>query len=116
VLTAALVPCTVFPNRKEIIMPLKISTELTHYVEYHDLDAFIAQIYGFEYTVTAAEECGNDTSLSFNVDGSIQPWDEEDFAKLKNHDWVPYRTGMILNFLARDKHIPTGMYVVNVSW
>jgi hypothetical protein len=97
-------------------MGLNYSTRSTHYVDYSELQRYIKAVYGFEYPIVAAEETSNDTSLSYDIDGQIESWDREDFAKLTTGQWVPYRTRMLLNWMASEDRIPLGAYVVEICW
>lgn len=97
-------------------MGLNYSTRATHYVDYSELERYIKAVYGFEYEIVAAEETSNDTSLSYDIDGEIDNWDMEDFAEMVAGEWVPYRTRMLLNLMAKEDRIPLGAYVVEISW
>jgi hypothetical protein len=95
---------------------MKIRTETVHFVEYRDLEKAIKEHYGVDYEFVAAEECGNDSSHVFYVDGIIQDYDLEDLDTFLRGGWLNYRTGLILDKMHLDGHIPTGKYIVEVCW
>lgn len=97
-------------------MGLNYSSKITHHVDYRDLEEYIKEVFGFDYEIAAAEECGNDTALHFNIDGEVDEYDAKDLEKLKSGEWVPYRTRMLLNVMAKNLTIPAGDYIVKVSW
>jgi hypothetical protein len=95
---------------------LKRRTELTHYVDYSDLETYIEECYGQKVEIAAMEEVGNDTTLSFNIDGEGYSWDTEKFEAFMRGEFVPFGTRVILRQLYIDGLIPSGCYVVEVSW
>lgn len=97
-------------------MGLNYTTKSTHYVDYCELERYIKAVYEFNYEIVAAEECANDSYLSYDIDGEIDNGDMEDFAKMVAGQWVPYRTRMLLNLMARENRIPVGAYVVEICW
>jgi hypothetical protein len=97
-------------------MELNMRTEMTHHVHYNDLENFIAHLYGIGYSVTAAEELGNDIALSYDIDGDVPSYFEEDIKNLLAGNNASYLTRMLMNYMAREGKIPTGNYVIKVSW
>lgn len=95
---------------------MDMRTETVHFVDYSALENAILKHYGISYEFVAAEECANDSSHVFHVDGIIQDYDLEDLNTFLRGGWVSYRTGLILNKMHLDGHIPTGKYVVEVCW
>lgn len=95
---------------------LNMRTEVTHYVDYRELEEFIQDTYGFQYEVVAAEECGNDTSLAFTVGTNFDNNDALLFEEMRQGIWHPYRTHMLLTKLASEGKIPTGKYIVEICW
>ena len=87
-------------------------------VNNRELEKLAKQIYNLKsYSFVEVEECGNDSSHSFYVDGDIDPLDQADFVKIKNGEEVPkYCNMLLLNILCADGHIEKGEYVIKVSW
>lgn len=99
-------------------MKLKHTKETIIRVEYYDLEEFASKIYGLqEYNFAAVEECGNDSSHSFDVDGNLDDYDVEEAEKIKNEHTVDsYQNYILLNLLCKEGHIEPGNYLINVSW
>ena len=97
-------------------MTLNIRTEMTHYVRDSELARFLKDSYGIDYQVAAMEESGNDAALAYDVDGDVPSYDIEDIQKILAGEWINYRTGSLLNYLAKEGKIPTGAYVVEICW
>lgn len=95
---------------------LNITTKQTHYVDAFDLEAYIKELFGVEYPIPAAEETGNDVSLTYDIDGELPSYDVEDVEKILRGEWIPFRTRQLLNFMAKQGKIPTGSYVVGICW
>lgn len=95
---------------------MNIRTELTHYVSDSELARFLQENYGIDYSVAGMEESGNDTALAYNVDGDVPSYDVDDIQKILAGEWISYRTGSLLNYLAKEGKIPTGAYVITVCW
>jgi len=97
-------------------MALRRRSEMTHYVDFGDLESFIKETYGFTYNIAAAEECGNDTSLTYHIDGVLDLFEHSLFEQMLAGEWLPYKTRLILNKLHQDGHIPAGNYLMTVDW
>jgi len=95
---------------------LNIETKTTHYVDAFDLEAFIKDLYGIDYSIVAAEEAGNDTSLTYEVTGKVESYDKADLDDLLRGKLISYRTGALLNLMAWHHKIPTGSYVIRICW
>lgn len=97
---------------------LKKTTELTHFVEYDELERFFNQVYqkdNFEFV--ADQEASNDSSHRFHVTGEMSDWDREQVQRyIEEDDLGLYMTQYLLDDCARQKLIPAGIYVVEVSW
>lgn len=76
--------------------------------EYYELEKFVKEKYGVDYDFVANEECGNDSSHTFTVDGEV----DEDF----DIHVVSYRNYDLMNKLCKDGHIEPGEYLINVCW
>ena len=87
-------------------------------VEYGALENMILEHFPKlkEYQIACQEETGNDCSLTFNVSGELSKSDEKDIKEFKEGIPLMWRTGTILNYLCKEGYIPTGRYVINISW
>lgn len=119
-------------------MKLKHSTETYIEVEYGDLNDLITKHFSFtrertnmdkyypepengiylkEFEFVAVEESSNDTSHTFQVDGKLSKWDEEEMEEmLEKQNYDCFSTRRILNYLASKGVIETGNYLINVCW
>ena len=97
-------------------MKLKYKEELKIVVDYDDLDEFVNHIFpGSKFEFCAAEECANDSSHSYDIDGVVNDWDLKDIEAVKKGRWS-FMTSTILTYLAYRKLIPVGRYVIEVCW
>ena len=98
-------------------MDLRHRQSVTYYVDYTDLHQYFKDTLGIDYRIVAAEECSNDSSLHYSVDGKdFTEYDAETLKSMQAGNWHPYQTGMLLNFLAYRLKIPKGEYVIEVCW
>lgn len=82
-------------------------------VEYHELEQLIHEKLGWEdYDFVAAEECDNDSSHSFSVNGDV---DEDEITSLEKGEYL-YHNQAILDYLCKLGHIEAGDYLVEVCW
>lgn len=96
---------------------LKMRTKTIHEVDVFDLGDFVEKQYGFNPETISAEEAHNDSVLKFNnIDGVLDPRNQEDADKLFSGKYIPYSTRVLLNKLCKDNHIPAGDYLIKVSW
>lgn len=85
-------------------------------VSYSDLEKLVKKHYPEQYkhmggySFAAVEECGNDTSHGFDVDGKLDDWDLEKFAKGEASNIA------LLNKLCADGLIEAGEYLIEVCW
>lgn len=107
---------------------LNITEQVTHFIDYADLDAFVNAVYKFEkdgdqpwseypYSFIAAEECGNDVSIEFYVTGEFGDFDvvEHDrWVQSGGKGWVSNYN--VMNDLCRMGYLESGDYIVRVSW
>lgn len=103
---------------------MKTTTKTVIEVDYNELDGEVTRFlrsknievgeYGYE--CTAEEEWGNDSSHELNVDGKLddffEKYDKPDILKGK----LSYKLSAILNWMAAEKVIEPGKYLVNVCW
>lgn len=82
-------------------------------VDYDDVQKAINKQYGFEdYNLPYAEEANNDSCLLWNIDGKLTAHEEK--LLVQYQDWASAR--MYMNDLARQEIIPTGTYLIKISW
>lgn len=101
---------------------MKFSTTTIHKVNYDDFDKAINEFLkekGAEkrdYEIVADEEFGNDCEKAFDVgkyDWAI-PTDEEKESILSGK--LAWSTGKILEWMCQEGKIPSGEYLVEISW
>lgn len=94
----------------------KAKKKLMFEVKYQEINRFVKEVYTEirDYNFIATEECGNDCSLTFQVDGSNIS--TQDWNKIKSGKESRYGNYDILNGLCKDGHIEAAEYVVNVCW
>lgn len=97
---------------------MKIRTEITHTVEYRDLDQAVNEFYGLtDYDFAAEEEMSNDSAQTYHLDGQLTEFDVEEIkTRMIPGGNYQFMTSTILNDMARAGAIPVGNYVVTVSW
>jgi hypothetical protein len=92
-----------------------METKTAHFVHYGDLENFIAETYGVVYYLIAEEECGNDTSISVEINDEMSEWDLKNFNNfLKTGSGA--RVRVVLSGMVKAGHIPAGHYVIEISW
>ena len=95
---------------------LKVTTKTTHFVNYSEVEGFIAESYGIKnFEIT---ESPNDTDYTFNV--TAEPLDEYTAPKVAekiSQGWAEhYYIGSILDDLCGKGLLPAGTYVMRVCW
>lgn len=119
-------------------MELKHRIETYIVVEYHDLDDFITNYFSFprekdfmdkyseppkdgiykkQFEFVAIQEAHNSSSYTFQVDGKLDEYDQEEMEKMiaaKKFDM--YSTQRILDYLASKGVIIKGEYSIHVFW
>lgn len=96
---------------------MKYTEKKFYYVEYHDLEQKIEEVYGHYYEIPPNEECGNDVSLEFNVDSTgVTGWELDKLNDFKAGLEPQWALSYILKDLASNGHIPAGNWIVRVSW
>ncbi|KKL86839.1 hypothetical protein LCGC14_1940680 [marine sediment metagenome] len=100
---------------------MKLKFMLKQYLEvnYGDLDKFLTERFSFdeEYEFVAAEEVGNDSKTSINVEPELSKWDREHIEKvLETKKWECCQTRILLCYLCEQGEIPAGEYLISVSW
>lgn len=95
---------------------LPMRTKTIHTVQDSDLDRFISQVYGVEFNFVADNEVGNDSSVSFAVDGVLDDYERDEVAKFARGEVVSYISRTLLNDACARGLIPAGDYLVSVCW
>jgi hypothetical protein len=86
-------------------------------MDYAELEKLVKEKFGFKkYCFAAVEECGNDSSHEFTVDGELDEFDKEDLKKWEDGEFVKYTNGILLNALCFHEIIEPGDYVIEVFW
>lgn len=98
-------------------MKLKAEKVTYYSVEYGDLEKLVQEVYPEKYSdycFVSTQECGNDSSHTFNIDGKLgevwEKWDKKRFEEGNAHNYL------ILNKLCADKYIKPGKYIIDVCW
>jgi hypothetical protein len=98
-------------------MSLKSRTVCNQEVEYGDLEDFVKEKFGREWSFVAAGEYGNDEQHSFTT--SKHPLDVTETAEVQkfidNGEGYPHPS-IVLNWLSERGHITPGNYLINVFW
>lgn len=99
---------------------LPIKTRKVLHVEATDLDDYIEEVYGLnpgDGNIAVIEEVGNDVALNFTVNNDhLTPDEQEVIDKIKPGHVPYYCLSIILNDMCIKALIPSGDYLVNVSW
>jgi hypothetical protein len=101
-----------------LMAKLTMHDRLVHTTMVSDLENFIEEVYGHSVEIQAMEEAGNDDTLSFFATNTlISAHDEQAFNEWKaTGEFIPFGTAMLLNFLVRDHHIPSGYYGIVMGY
>jgi hypothetical protein len=86
-------------------------------IDYNELEDLVREHLGFKkYSFVATEECSNDSSHEFDVDGILDKWDKLELEKWPKGKAPQYSNRVILNALCEAGHIEAGEYLVTVCW
>ena len=98
---------------------MKVKLKQVMLVEYSDLENQIQEYYGVkEFSVPGDQECGNDVSLTFdlNFTEELDEWEKDDIKKFKAGQYVTYITRTLMQDMVNEYQIPVGNYVVDICW
>ncbi len=95
---------------------LKMRTKTMHTVSASDLEDFIQDRFGIEFSFQADQEAGNDTDHEFMVDGQVDEYCQANVDKILAGGYDCYVTRDFLNYMARAGMIPTGDYLITLSY
>lgn len=112
---------------KGLVAPgeVQLRKEEKKIIKVHDdaLDNFVRRIYnirnqhGQYYSFVEVQECGNDSSHEFRVDGQISDYHLPNANQLRQGNMPRYYSNsLILNMLCADGYIEPGDYLISVSW
>ena len=88
-------------------------------IDYHELEEFVKKVYPEikDYDFPCVEECSNDSSHSFTVDGTMDDYTKREMQEIKESGVVgTYRNRAIMSSLCHDGFIKPGTYIVEVCW
>lgn len=100
---------------------LKITTVVTNYVDYYDLQTYFGEKIGKEFEIIGAS---NDTDHTvnvkpFNENDPMAKWDMEDINKVLASGIIDLERSSFRPFMSwacKQGWIPEGKYCVRVSW
>jgi len=98
-------------KKKPIIsLPLRMETVLR--CDYNTLDQFIKKVTGKTYESWAAEEWNRNSYNRYHVSGDMETWDMVNWKEFKRTGkYTTHSLRAILNGLASEGHIQTGIYL-----
>jgi hypothetical protein len=100
------------------VSKLEMNTRTLSTVKYSELERFVKEVYGQDWSFVAAEETSNDTQHTFHVDGRISSHDMDAVGGWQldpNPSFCP-SAQVILDDLCSRLMIPAGEYLVEVCW
>jgi len=98
-------------------MRLKYETKTINVIDYHVLERFVSEVYkATDYDFVATQEGNNDSQYEFNPSGIIEEYDSSIAFDIRSGLIKTYQNSVLFNCLVADGHIPSGTYIVKVSW
>lgn len=95
----------------------KVTTQLTHYMNYNDFDAIIKEEYGQNYELIADEECNNYSSKTYSVEKEeLDKGDLDSLNKFISTGRGLYLSRILLQDLVNKELLPEGEYSIDTSW
>ena len=98
---------------------MKIKTQTIHTVDYNDFESAVNEFFGMEdYSFVASEEASNYSSYDYTCTGE----GADSYEAKRLTDWLcgdtyqPPSPTTLLNRMAAEGAIPTGEYLIKVSW
>lgn len=87
-------------------------------LSYRELEEILNQHFpGVDPDLVAREEWNNDEEHSFTVDTRLDEYDTKKLASYIAGEWTKWgTTGVLLNALCLKGVIPSGEYLIDVSW
>jgi len=103
---------------------MKIEQVTVNQIEYHELEAYIRQVYGFDdpkeiFSIVAMEEWRNDSQHSFCLTReSLDEWQQRNLDRWKADPlgFHQYTLREILQDMVNNDHLEEGEYLILVCW
>lgn len=99
-----------------------LNTKTVFYVDYHKVEGMIDKVFKNErhkefYHLPASEERGNDgNDQDWEVCVQPESADEDTLQEIFSGEWPMYRTPELLCEMCRRGLIPSGDYLISISW
>lgn len=87
-------------------------------MDYYELEELVKKTYEIKnYSFIATEECGNDSTHSFNVERkSLRDFEQEYIDEMKSGNPITCSNYAILNDLCNKEVLEPGNYLIEVCW
>jgi hypothetical protein len=88
-------------------------------MDYSEFEEIVKRVYGVkDYSFVATEECGNDSSHTFEVTEKeeLDEWETADIAEFTEKGHKSYVNYTLFKDLIRRGELEPGQYLVNVCW
>jgi hypothetical protein len=85
-------------------------------VKYGELDRWLSEQLGYEYSCVAVEEWNNYEEHEWTVDGELDKWDARKVLKALGGNIPMYSLRPLLNYFCREGKLEAGTYLVEVFW
>ena len=100
---------------EQIVSTITEKTNL--HMDYHQLDDLISTYFKVDYEIVAYEELSNDSVFEINVAASnISSYDLNTISHIKNGKIDHWSTSIYMSYLAKEKVIPEGNYIIEICW
>lgn len=84
-------------------------------MDYKELETLVKKTYGQEYNFVEDEECGNDSSHSFNFEEeTLDAFSKEQLQSFKAGHNPSYITGTLIQDMVNNKILEQGDYLITV--
>lgn len=98
-------------------MGLKTRTTISQNVNYDDLEQFVKEKTGREWSFVAAGEYDNGEQHTFVLKGGpLDKWDTKSMQEFITSGTGYPHPHTMMNWLAEQKHIVPGRYVIDINW
>lgn len=101
--------------------PLPGKITVNYSINYSDFERWFKTVFGKTLEIACTEECGNDTTLSYDDIGNKKHNLPNEFAEVEafvfgNGEMPNYSVGILLDYLCQQGFIASGNYRIEVSW
>lgn len=94
----------------------RFKTQTSYSIDDKALEELLESVYN-NIKIEVALDQSNDSTLSFNVTGQFNKYDEIDLELFQNTNEQDYNTiRILLNDMCRKNFIEPGLYLINISW